>query len=119
MDDGDGVDLGSLRLHVLEKFRVNAREVGGNRRGTEEPLEATLGQVGGDGVSGQQRDALPFGGGACGQSDAGMVRAVDGNNLFFGNEADGLVLTGCRRALVVGKNHLEFCASKPGETDGC
>src|SRR5207237_2614630 len=91
-------------------------EVARDRRGAEEPFESALGQIRCDRLTGEERNAVFFGDCACGECDAGLIGAGEGRDLLFGDQAQRLVLSSCRTALVVREHHFDLSAAEPRES---
>ena len=102
-------------LHVLEEVVIDLGEVGGDRRRAKEPLEAALGQIGGNRLTVDEGNSVFLGNRARRQRDAGLIGAGERNHLLFGDQPQGLVLSGRGAALVIGENHLDLGAAEPGE----
>ena len=58
----------------------------------------------------EERDAVPLGDRARGHRDARLIGADQRVHLLLGDQAQRLVLPGCRRALVVGEHDLDLGA---------
>ena len=102
-------------LHVGQEVVIDLGEVGGDRRGAEEPFEAALGEVGGDQLAVDERNSVFFGDRARRQRDAGLIGAGQRHHLLLGDQPQRLVLPGGRAALVVGEHHLDLGAAEAGE----
>ena len=90
-------------------------EVGGDRRGAEEPFEAALGEIGCDRLAVEIGNAVFLGDRARRQRDAGLVGAGDRDHLLFRDQAQRLVLSGGGAALVVGEHDFDLGAAEAGE----
>ena len=111
----DGVGLGAGGLHVLEEVEIDLGEIGGDRRGAEEPFEAALGQIGGHQLAVEERNSVFFGDRARRQRDAGLIGAGERHHLLFGDQPQRLVLSGGGAALVIGENHFDLGAAEARE----
>ena len=99
----------------VQEVGIDLGEVGGDRRDAEEPFEAALGEIGGNRLAVDEGNAVFLGDRARRQRDAGLIGAGQRHHLFFRDQAQRLVLSGRRAALVVGEDHLDLGAAEAGE----
>src|SRR5262249_20583280 len=116
VDDGDGSGLLARRLLLLEKLGVSAGKIARDWSSSEEPLEAAFREVGGNRLRRQKWNSMPLGDGTGRHRDARLIGADEGYNRLLGDEAQRLVLTSRRRALIVCEDDLDLGPAEPRQT---